>query len=285
MTGPDSAFTDRSPFRLDGKVAVVTGASRGIGAAVAGALARAGAAVALIGRDAAALAETGGAIIAGGGTAMHLVADVGIAAAIEPAFEQIAQQLSTIDILINNAGVEQTCASLDVSEALWDRILDTNLKGAFFCAQAAARRMPPGGSIVNVCSLTCEVGVAGAAAYGASKSGLAGLTRTLATEWAARGIRVNGIGPGYFRTALTEPFYQDEHWRQTMLAKIPLRRFGQLEDLGGAAVFLCSEAAAYITGQILYPVLMPRPSVIFSVPRAGEMPGAARSQTAKTRSR
>jgi NAD(P)-dependent dehydrogenase (short-subunit alcohol dehydrogenase family) len=112
--------------------------------------------------------------------------------------------------------------------------------------------MRDGGSIVNVCSLTSEVGVPGAAAYGASKSGLAGLTRTLATEWAALGIRVNGIGPGYFRTALTEVFYADEAWADAMLSKIPLRRFGRLEDLGGAAVFLCSDAAAYVTGQILY---------------------------------
>jgi len=112
--------------------------------------------------------------------------------------------------------------------------------------------MANGGSILNVCSLTSEVGIAGAAPYGASKSGLAGLTRALATEWAAKGIRVNGIGPGYFRTALTEPFYQDEQWQCAMLQKIPQRRFGRLEDLGGAAVFLCSDAAAYITGQILY---------------------------------
>jgi NAD(P)-dependent dehydrogenase (short-subunit alcohol dehydrogenase family) len=112
--------------------------------------------------------------------------------------------------------------------------------------------MTQGGSIVNVCSLTCEVGVPGAAAYGASKSGLASLTRTLATEWAADAIRVNGIGPGYFRTALTEPFYQRRSWQQSMLQKIPMRRFGRLEDLSGAVVFLCSDAAAYITGQIIY---------------------------------
>src|SRR5277367_1981874 len=112
--------------------------------------------------------------------------------------------------------------------------------------------MTQGGSIVNMCSLTSEVGVAGAVPYGASKSGLAGMTRALAAEWASDGIRVNGIGPGYFRTALTETFYEDEQWQKTMLQKIPLRRFGRLDDLGGAAVFLCSEAAAYITGQILY---------------------------------
>jgi gluconate 5-dehydrogenase len=112
--------------------------------------------------------------------------------------------------------------------------------------------MQHGGAIINMCSLTSEIGVPGAAAYGASKSGLAGLTRTLATEWAAQGIRVNGIGPGYFRTALTEVFYKDERWQTQMLEKIPLRRFGKLEDLNGAVLFLCSDAASYITGQILY---------------------------------
>jgi NAD(P)-dependent dehydrogenase (short-subunit alcohol dehydrogenase family) len=240
-----------NPFSLAGKVAVVTGASRGIGAAVASALAQAGAAVALLGRDVDALADTQAALSALGCTVMHAAADVSNHSSIEQAFAEVFRSMSRIDILVNNAGVEQPCASLDVTEALWDRIVDTNLKGAFFCAQAAARRMVSG-SIVNVCSLTSEAGVAGAAPYGASKSGLAGLTRTLATEWAAKGIRVNGIGPGYFHTALTEPFYRDEQWRRAMLEKIPQRRFGRLDDLGGAAVFLCSEAAAYITGQILY---------------------------------
>ena len=183
---------------------------------------------------------------------MSVAADVTEAKGIDSAFDAAQRALGRVDILINNAGVEQLCASLDVTESLWDRIVDTNLKGAFFCAQAAARRMTHGGSIINICSLTSEVGVAGAAAYGASKSGLAGLTRALATEWAADGIRVNGIGPGYFRTALTESFYRDPEWESAMLNKIPLRRFGQLHDLGGAAVFLCSDAAAYVTGQILY---------------------------------
>jgi gluconate 5-dehydrogenase len=243
---------DRELFSLGGKVAVVTGASRGIGGALASALAHAGAAVALLGRDAQALSAAQAALTAQGRIAMHVIADVSLNSSIDAAFETVLRSMSRIDILINNAGVEEPCASLDVGEALWDRIVDTNLKGAFFCAQAAARRMTNGGSILNVCSLTSEVGIPGAAPYSASKSGLAGLTRTLATEWAAKGIRVNGIGPGYFRTALTESFYRDEQWQRATLERIPQGRFGRLDDLGGAAVFLCSDAAAYITGQILY---------------------------------
>ena len=162
-----------------------------------------------------------------------------------------------LDILVNNAGIEDVRPSLEMDEALWDRILDTNLKGAFFCARAAAQLMRAngaerGGSILNLCSLTSEVGVPTAVPYGSSKSGLLGMTRALAAEWASLGIRVNGIGPGYFRTSLTEVFYRDEAWQAAMRDKIPLRRFGRMEDLMGAAVFLCSPAAAYVTGQVLY---------------------------------
>ena len=239
-------------FSLAGRVAAVTGGSRGIGRAIAVALARAGAAVALLGRDRPSLIQAQQAITDGGGRATHLCADISQICALDALFNQIGDWLGRLDILINNAGVEQVCPSLDASEDLWDRVVGTNLKGSFFCAQAAARHMQAGGSIVNLCSLTSQRGVPGAAAYGASKSGLAGLTRTLATEWASRMIRVNGIGPGYFRTALTEPFYADAAWQSRTLEKIPLRRFGQLDELGGAAVFLCSDAASYITGQILY---------------------------------
>jgi NAD(P)-dependent dehydrogenase (short-subunit alcohol dehydrogenase family) len=240
-----------APFSLVGRRAVVTGASRGIGAALAEALVEAGAAVALLGRDAGALTGVC-ARLAPRGTVVTQVADVTNVTQSQAAIAQAAEQLGGLDILINNAGMEELRPSLNVTEALWDRIVDVNLKGAFFCAQAAARAMRSAGSIVNVCSLTSEVGVPGATAYTASKSGLLGMTRALATEWAPRGIRVNGIGPGYFRTALTDPFYQDPAWQRDALSKIPLGRFGRMEDLGGAVVFLCSEAAAYITGQVLY---------------------------------
>jgi len=247
-------MTANPSFSLAGRKALVTGASRGIGQALTIGLARAGADVAVSAREVAALAPTVDAVKAAGRKAAALALDVCDVAAARRGADAAAAALGGLDILVNNAGVEQVSDSLAVDEALWDRILDTNLKGAFFCAQAAARLMAAGkgGAILNICSLTSEVGVPTAAPYGSSKSGLLGMTRALAAEWAPRGIRVNGIGPGYFRTELTEVFYQDEAWQQAMLGKIPLRRFGRFEDLVGAAVFLCSDAAAYITGQCLY---------------------------------
>jgi NAD(P)-dependent dehydrogenase (short-subunit alcohol dehydrogenase family) len=252
------AYMRLPSFSLAGSRAVVTGATRGIGQAIALGLAEAGAEVIATGRDPGAIEETAKRIESAGGCCHRQKLDVADVANIERGFADISQRHGHIDILVNNAGIEQVRPSVEVDETLWDRILDTNLKGAFFCARAAARLMvqtggaATGGSILNLCSLTSEVGVPTAVPYGASKSGLLGMTRALAAEWAALGIRVNGIGPGYFRTALTEVFYQDDAWQRAMLDKIPLRRFGNLEDLMGAAVFLCSPASAYITGQVLY---------------------------------
>ena len=274
-------------FSLAGRKALVTGASRGIGQALAVALAEAGADVAVAARTVCPLEETAEAIEARGRRGLAVPLDVADVGAVREIVDAVATSLGGLDILINNAGTEQVCPSDAVEEALWDRIVDTNLKGAFFCAQAAARAMAPdddlenadkgeigtagantgahggdqagdgagagrGGVIINLASLTSEVGIPTAVAYGSSKTGIVGMTRALATEWAPLGIRVNAIGPGYFRTAMTEPFYRDGAWQQTMLDKIPLGRFGRLEDLAGAVVFLCSDAAAYITGQVLY---------------------------------
>lgn len=242
-------------FSLDNKTALVTGASRGIGQALALALAQVGARVILTARSEASLGETRAMIASAGGSAIVQRLDVTDGESIEQCFAAIPPRL---DILVNNAGTEEVRPSLEVDPPLWDRILGVNLKGAFFCAQAAARKMAArpggavGGTILNLCSLTSEVGIPTAAPYGASKSGMVGLTRALATEWAPLGIRVNGLGPGYFQTAMTEAFYADPAWREAMCAKIPLGRFGQMEDLMGAAVFLCSDAARYITGQVLY---------------------------------
>ncbi|MHA7971782.1 SDR family NAD(P)-dependent oxidoreductase [Rhizobium sp. CAU 1783] len=243
----------RPIFDLSGRRALVTGASRGIGQSIAVALAEAGADVAVTARTVEGLAETRALIEKAGRRAVTLAQDVRDVEDCGIVTRAAADALGGLDILINNAGFENVRPSFDVDEALWEQILSTNLKGAFFCAQAAGRIMAEtgGGAIVNLCSLTSYVGIPTAVPYGASKSGLLGVTRALAAEWATHDIRVNAIAPGYFRTAMTEVFYENDDWQSRMLDKIPQRRFGKESDIGGVAVFLCSEAAAYITGHCI----------------------------------
>ncbi|OSP54809.1 SDR family NAD(P)-dependent oxidoreductase [Pseudoruegeria sp. SK021] len=246
-------MTAASLFDLSGRIALVTGASRGLGRSIALGLAEAGADLVVAGRDAAALADTVSAIEAMERRARPLSLDLRDVAAFDAAVADISATFGPLDILVNNAGMESVRASTEVTPDLWDAIVDTNLKGAFFLSQAVARSMLPrgAGAIVNLCSLTSFVGIPTAVPYGASKTGLLGVTRALSAEWAGQGVRVNAIAPGYFRTAMTEAFYQDDTWETAMRAKIPMGRFGTLDEVRGAVIFLVSDASAYITGQCL----------------------------------
>ncbi|MBN3868263.1 SDR family NAD(P)-dependent oxidoreductase [Gluconobacter kondonii] len=246
-------MVESSPlFSLAGKTALITGGGRGLGKAMALHLARCGANVWISGRNADTLEAVRSEALSNGLILHPLVMDVSNLNTIREAFSRIASESQTLDVLVNNAGDETLRACDDVDEALWDRLLDTNLKGPFFVAQQAARLMPDGGSIINLASLTSAAGVAKAVPYSASKSGILGLTRSLAVEWAPRGIRVNALAPGYFHTDMTDTFFRNDAWREKMLSSIPLARFGLPDDLAGPLQFLCAPASAYITGQVLY---------------------------------
>ncbi len=242
-------------FDLHGCTAMVTGASRGIGQALATGLAAAGADLIVTARSRDSLQAVSSSIESLGRRSHAYALDVSNGESIENFFSTLEADGLSANVLVNNAGIEQVCPSEDVDEQLWDSISNTNLKGAFFVAQRFARALlavQKPGSIINMGSLTSAVGVPGATAYTSSKSGVLGMTRALSTEWSGRGIRVNAMGPGYFRTALTEQFYQDDQWQEAMLSKIPMQRFGNLDDLVGLGVFLAGNASAYVSGQIFY---------------------------------
>jgi 2-dehydro-3-deoxy-D-gluconate 5-dehydrogenase len=239
------------PFDLTGKVAAVTGANTGIGQGIAIALAEAGADIAAIGRSAP--DETARAVEAAGRRFHYIEADLSGANVAAPAIDAVVSAFGTIDILVNNAGIIRRADSVDFTEADWDAVMDTNLKAAFFLCQAAGRIMlaKGGGKIVNIASLLSFQGGIRVPSYTASKHGLAGLTKILANEWAARGINVNAIAPGYFVTNNTEALRADENRSRQILERIPAGRWGQPSDLGSAAVFLASSASDYIHGTVL----------------------------------
>ncbi|MEL6868363.1 MAG: 2-dehydro-3-deoxy-D-gluconate 5-dehydrogenase KduD [Pseudomonadota bacterium] len=239
-------------FSLAGKVAIVTGANTGLGQAMAVALGAAGAHVALVGRSAP--DETQALIEQAGGKTAVVMADLSGASVAANVVAESEQALGPVDILVNNAGIIRREDALDFSESDWDDVMATNLKVPFFLAQAAAKSMVAGkrrGKIINVASLLSLQGGIRVASYTASKSGLAGLTRLLANEWAAAGINVNAIVPGYFATNNTQALRADEVRNRQILERIPAGRWGDPGDLGGAAVFLASAASDYVHGTLL----------------------------------
>ena len=239
-------------FSLDGKVAIVTGANTGLGQAMAVALADAGAQVSLVGRSAP--DDTVARIDERGGRSAVIMADLSQTDVVATVVEQTENTLGPVDILVNNAGIIRRQDALDFSQSDWDDVMATNLKVPFFLAQAVARSMVTGqrrGKIINVASLLSLQGGIRVASYTASKSGLAGLTRLLANEWAGAGINVNAIVPGYFATNNTAALRADEDRNRQILERIPAGRWGEPSDLGGAAVFLASAASDYVHGSLL----------------------------------
>ncbi len=240
-------------FDLTGRVALVTGTSRGLGQYLGRALARAGADLIITSRDAATLAPFQKEIEALGRRAFPLALDVRNHDSIQQAVAAAIAHYGKIDILVNNAGCNVRKPALDVTWDDWNLILDTNLRGTFFVAQAVARHMVERkyGRIINIGSVTSVAGYAGLGPYGASRGGVKQLTMSLADDWGVYGITVNCLAPGWFKTKQNAVLYENKEWVEYLCDRIPLKRPGQPQDLDGAIVFLASEASGYVTGQTL----------------------------------
>jgi 3-oxoacyl-[acyl-carrier protein] reductase len=233
------------------KVAIVTGASRGIGRSIAEALLAAGGKVVISARNAATLDELAASLRQGGGEVLAVAADVSSSTDADRLVTETVAAFGRVDILVNNAGITRDGLLLRMKDDDWDAVLDTNLKGAFLCMRAAAKVMSKQrfGRIVNISSVVGEMGNAGQANYCASKAGLLGLTKSVARELAKRNVTVNAITPGFIVTEMTDEL--PEKTREELAAQIPLGRFGTAEEIAHAVLFLASEQAGYITGQVL----------------------------------
>ncbi len=238
-------------FDLTGKVALVTGANTGIGQGIALALAEAGADIAAAGRSPA--DETVGKVRGLGRRAENFAADLSSVGAVQPLVDAVLAEFGRIDILVNNAGIIRRADAVDFTEEDWDAVMDTNLKTLFFLCQAAGRHMIARGSgkIINIASMLTFQGGIRVPSYTASKSGVGGLTKLLANEWAAKGVQVNAIAPGYIATNNTAALQGDETRNRQIMERIPAGRWGDPSDIGGAAVFLASRASDYVQGHIL----------------------------------
>jgi len=240
-------------FDLSGKVAIVTGTSRGLGQYFARALAKAGADLVITSRKLSSLDQFKQEIESLGRRALAVKLDVLLQSDIENMVQTTIKEYGKIDILVNNAGLNIRKPTTEVSSQDWDTVLNTNLKGSFFCAQAVAKEMIKRnyGRIINVGSCTCVFGMEGIAAYTASRGAILAMTRSLAAEWGKFGITVNVLAPGWFKTAQNAVLYENKGWVNYITERIPLNRPGQPHDLDGAVIFLASDASEYITGQMI----------------------------------
>ena len=245
---------DATTFRLDGRLALVTGSSAGIGLALARGLGQAGASVVLNGRDAKRLVEAEKQLRAEGLTIHALGFDVTDSATVNAAIETIERDIGPIEILVNNAGMQRRAPFEQFSGDDWHALMQTNVDSVFHVGQAVARKMIPRGRgrIINVCSVQSELGRPNIAPYAASKGAVKMLTKGMAIDLGPHGINVNGLGPGYFRTELNEKLVADPQFNAWLVGRTPNRRWGEVDELAGAAVFLASDASRFVNGHILY---------------------------------
>ena len=245
----------RDLWDLSGRLALVTGAGRGLGKAMALALAEHGCDVALVARSEDQLKKTAKAITKLGRNACFCPFDLADVKGIPKLLDGIRKEAGTADILVNNAGITRRGAATDLPMADWDAVMAVNVRGLFALSREVAKRLIRAGrrgKIINIASLMSQVSRPGTSAYTASKGAVAQLTKALAVEWAPHGINVNAIAPGYFKTELTEPLYTDRKFDRWVRDKTPMGRWGEPEDLAGLAVFLASPASDFITGQVIY---------------------------------